>query len=253
VPPYEESVYVGRASLPFGRERIEGASTLLVTFPRMRAGSTRPSFGLRRQLAGMCAHRLYVGADEHKYVGPERRLDGLATAVELLGREADSIGVPKERIVCLGTSMAGVAALMVGLSYGAGRIVVGATPLRCGTQLDRFTRRRRWGGKRQAENIVEYARSPDGGDPIEFLDGLIFGLAAKCPSPSRIDILTSPHDYAAPSAYELADLARGIPMVEVAVHESEYERHGAIGDAFFPFLRRLLSEAPPLVAAQPAD
>lgn len=215
---------------------------MLVTFPRLRAGVTRPSFGLRRRLEGMRAHRLYLGADEHKFVGPDRRLDGLATAVELLEGEAEGVGVPKERIVCLGTSMAGTLALLVGLGFGAGRIVAGAVPTRPGTALDRFTRRKRWGGKNQAEAIIELARTPDGGEPVEFLDRLVFDAAASCSSPCRIDLLTSPHDYTAASAYEFAELAGANPMLDVAVHEDEYERHGAVGDAFFPFLRRLVSD-----------
>ena len=45
------------------------------------------------------------------------------------------MAIPRERVLCIGTSMSGVLALLTGLSYGAGRIVVGAVPVRAGTAL----------------------------------------------------------------------------------------------------------------------
>jgi pimeloyl-ACP methyl ester carboxylesterase len=242
---FDESAYVGRALLPFGRERIEGASTLLVTFPRLRIGVTRPSFGLRRRLEGVHAHRLYLGADEHKFIGPQARLDGLATAVELLGSEAEALAIPQERIVCVGTSMGGVLALMTGLSHGVGRIAVGAAPFRVGSSLRRFLHsEKRWAGKKKkrSPDLIELARGENGADPVEFLDRMVFDLAAACSSPCRIDVLTSPNDYAGASAHEFAEFAAGNPYLEVAVHEGAYAKHGVVGDAFYPFFRELLAD-----------
>ena len=242
---FVESTYVGRAWLPFGRERVDGASTLLVTFPRLRVGVTRPSFGLRRRLEGLHAHRLYLGADEHKFIGPGGRLDGLATAVELLGREARELEIPHERVVCLGTSMSGVLALMTGLSYGAGRIVVGGTPFRVGTSLVRFLQAEKgWVGKKtkQTPDLIGLARGRNGDDRVEFLDRMLFDLADACSLPCRIDVLMSPDDYAAPSAYEFAQVAGRNPQLEVALHDAEYGGHKDVGDAFFSFLGGLLAE-----------
>ena len=251
VPPvsrFVESMYLGRAWLPFGRERLAGASTLLVTFPRLRAGVTRPSFGLRRHLEGVHAHRLYLGADEHKFIGPRGRLDGLATAVELLSCETEELAVPRDQVVCLGTSMSGVLALLTGLAHGAGRIVVGGAPFRVGTSLHRFLESEKpWTGKKKgwSPELIELARGENGEDPVEFLDRMIFEAAAACASPCRIDALTSPQDFTAASAHEFAAFAAPMPHLEVVVHEREFARHGEVGDAFFPFFRSLISPAVP--------
>jgi len=185
---------------------------------------------------------LYLGADEYKFIGPGRRLDGLATAVELVELESKALEVPRERIICLGTSMGGVLALMTGLSYGAGRIVVGATPFRVGSALKRFIHKERLSGaKKQTPWLIELAKSDEGGDPVEFLDRTIFDLAARCAHPCRVDVLISPRDFAASSAAEFAERAAGNPLLEVALHQSEYVRHADVGDAFYPFLRELLA------------
>ena len=224
---------------------MEGASTLLVTFPRLRVGETRPSFGLRRQLDGLHAHRLYLGADEDKFIGPAGRLDGLNTAVELLEREAAELALPRERIVCIGTSMSAALAVATGLSHGVGHIVVGGAPFRVGSTLTHFLEtEKRWAGKKvkQTPDLLALARGKNRAEQTVFLDHLLFDLAAKCASPCRIDVLMSPNDYAAPSANEFAELACVNPQLDVAVHEGEYGGHKAVGDAFFPFLRALLAE-----------
>ena len=74
--PPEVSIYPGSVELPFAREPVEGSTRLLVTFPRLRPGAAGPSIGVRRHLDGIDAHRLYLGADEHKFIGPQRRLGG---------------------------------------------------------------------------------------------------------------------------------------------------------------------------------
>ena len=224
---------------------MEGASTLLVTFPRLRGGETRPSFGLRRQLDGLYAHRLYLGADEHKFIGPAGRLDGLGTAVELLEREAAELALPRERIVCIGTSMSGALAVATGLRHGVGHIVVGGAPFRIGSSLTRFlATEKHWAGKKakQTPDLLGLAPGKNRRERAAFLDKLLFDLAATCASPCRIDVLMSPNDYAAPSAYEFAELACVNPQLDVAVHEGEYGGHKAVGDAFFPFLRALLAD-----------
>ena len=69
---------------------------------------------------------------------------------------------------------------------------------------------------------------------------MILDAAARCDASCRVDILTSPRDYAEPSAREFATFAADLPRLEVRVHSRDYGKHGAVGGAFYPFLRELV-------------
>jgi hypothetical protein len=239
----EAGTYTGRTTLRYALERFDGADCLLVAFPKLRIGLTRPPIGLRRSLGEIDAHKLYLGADEHTFIGPRRQLNGLHAAAGLIEREAESLGVPRERVVCIGTSMGAVCAMMAGFIYGTGRIVVGAAPIHCGTALTKFvgSKSRR---KRGAPEFLALAEGSDGSDPAQFLDRLVLDLALRSTSECRVDLLASPTDYATPSVHEFAAAAVANPRLHVRVHEAEYDRHGAVGEVFFPFLQKLLADAP---------
>src|SRR5829696_2150885 len=79
-----------RATLRYALEPRNGADSMLVAFPKLRAGAARPPIGLRRVLGDIDAHRLYLGSDEHTYIGPERRLGGFHAGMELIAREMNS-------------------------------------------------------------------------------------------------------------------------------------------------------------------
>jgi len=192
----------------------------------------------RRVLGDIDAHRPYLGSDEHTYIGPERRLGGFHAAMELIAREMNSLGITRERVAFIGTSMGAACAMVAGLMYGAGRIIVGAAPIRCGSALERFAgaKSRRKGA---APELIALAAAPGAGDPVEFL---VLDLALRCNVQCRIDLLTSPTDYVTPSTHEFAAAAVENPLLRVHLHESDYELHGGVGEAFFPFLQRLLGQ-----------
>ena len=92
---------------------------MLVAFPKLRAGHARPPVVVGRRLSGLAGHRLYLGADRDRYIGPNGQLLGLKTAVEILAREAGRLGVRRDNVVFFGTSMGAGCALMMGLAWGA--------------------------------------------------------------------------------------------------------------------------------------
>jgi pimeloyl-ACP methyl ester carboxylesterase len=239
----EQATFEGRATLAYGLERYPAAKRLLVTFPSLKSGSTRAPTGRRRMLEGVPAHRLYVGADEHTFIGPERGMAGLETTVELIGRSAGELGVAPARVVCIGTSMGAMLALAVGLTYGAGRIIAGAAPIRVGTAL-RGLRPGSGGRKSAAPAMIDLARTPTGDDPVAFLDRWVFDLARQASAPCRIDLLASPLDYALRSSEEFAQAAGENPLLTCRLHVGEYDLHGSIGDAFYPFVRAELGALP---------
>src|SRR3954463_2841638 len=106
-----------RASLPYALEPWPGARHLLVSFPGLRADErqSEPSVRAGALLPDVEAHRLYIGADEHLFLGPQRTFAGSITAAELIHREGERLGVPMERTMTIGTSMGGLCALEVGM------------------------------------------------------------------------------------------------------------------------------------------
>jgi hypothetical protein len=175
-------------------------------------------------------------------------LDGFHTAVEVIDRTAESLGVVRENVICIGTSMGAVCAMATGFLYGAGRIVGGAAPILCGTALSRFVGAK-GGSKALAPNLLALAETADGSDPAEFLDGMLLDFALQCTSNCRVDLLTSPGDYAAPYTREFASAAAANQRLQVHIHDSDYGVHGGIGQAFFPFLRKLLGQRAPTLQA----
>ncbi|MFL6011891.1 MAG: hypothetical protein ACJ734_08915, partial [Gaiellaceae bacterium] len=149
------------ATLRYALQTVPRADSLLVAFPKLRAGAARPPVGLRRVLGDIRAHRLYLGADQHTFVGPQRRMYGMHAGLELIERETTSLGVMRERVVCLGTSMGAVCAMVAGLMYGAGRVVVGAAPVHCGTALQRFVGAK-YGRKAAAPEVLALVEAPGG-------------------------------------------------------------------------------------------
>jgi hypothetical protein len=243
----ETGVFRGRATLEYAVEEWPGAKHLLVAFPAMRPGSARPPTGRRRQLEGIHAHRLYLGSDEHHFLGPHGQLAGMHSAVELIRAQADDLRVRQERVVCVGTSSAAAFALLIGLMYGAGRIIVGGAPVRAGTLLARI-RTEATGRKSAVSTLLDHA-TPAGGDPIAYLDRLIFDAAARATAPCRIDMITSERDYALDATLEFEECARRNPVLRCHAHFEAYDHHARVADSFYPLLHELLA---PRGAARPA-
>ncbi len=170
-------------------------------------------------------------------------MHGLHAALELLAREVHSLGVMRERVVCIGTSMGAVCAMVGGFLYGAGRIVVGAAPIRCGTALE-YVAGTKSRHKAAAPELLALAAAPGGSAPVDFLDGWILDLALRSTSRCRIDLLTSSTDFVGESTHEFARVAGANPLLDIHVHTVEYGKHGGVGEAFFPFLRNLLAKQP---------
>ncbi len=260
VPEVEETLvspvemFQGEAVLPYALDRVDGADQILVSFPGYHTGVVEPALWQRQKMSAHTAHRLLLGSDKHTYWGPAQELRGLRTAVRLIGEVADELDVPPERVICFGTSMAAALAALTGLSYGAGRVILGAPPLAMGSLVGSWaTQERREGGKpmTSAIHLVELARRDGGPDPVEWLDGLLPSLAADCPHPCRVRLFASPTDFVFPGVEQFYEQRDSWPNVDVELTVMpDAQNHDAVAKEFYHgFLPQALSEE--IVTAEP--
>jgi hypothetical protein len=235
--------YEGPAVMDFAVEEDPGSDRLFVTFPKLRPGLARPPVVVGRRLTGLAGHRLYLGADRDRYVGPNGQLLGLRTAIEILGREAGRLDVRRDNVVFFGTSMGAGCALMMGLAWGAGTVVGGGVPVLSGTLLQRIVDRGATGGggKKAAASVIESVRQGDvDDDPVSFLDGLFFRLAEDLREPVTGHFITSPSDYADAGVRRFVRFADSRPNLHITLHQGSYDRHGSVRDEFFALLRQVV-------------
>ena len=121
-----------------------------------------------------------------------------------------------------GTSSAAAFARLIGLMYGAGRILVGGAPVRAGTLLSRLGT-----GPPRAVAIPS---------PISIASSY---AAARATQPCRIDLITSELDDSLDATLEFAESARPNPVLRCNVHVEDYGRHAEVADTFYRLLRTL--------------
>ena len=235
--------YRSAAELPYRLRRQPGGSDrLLVFFPRLRPQGAAPNAGLSGPLADIRAHHLMLGADEHLFVGPQRRMLGRKTAVELIARERDRLGVPPEGVTTMGTSMGAIMALLVGLPAGAGHIIAGGAPIKMGKTLEKFDRLEGPSSpvKAAAKQFIALADKGDG-RAVPFLDRVIFKEANKVESRVTIDLFGSELDRTMKPMRAFATAFADSELVDVRLTVDDYGRHSEIHEPFVRFARTLLA------------
>lgn len=239
-------LFEAEAALPYLLDQVEGAEQILVGFPAYRTGIVPPGDWQLAKIEQHRAHRLLLGADEHTYIGPAQELRGLRTAVRLIEKVADDLGVAPEHVVCFGTSMAASLAALTGLAYGARATVLGAPPLALGTLIGGWAKHERQSGGRpmtSAIHLLELGRREGGPDPVEWGDGLIPSLAAACPRPAKVRLFANPEDFTFPGVEQFFEQRSSYPNVEVELELTDAPSHDAVAKAFYAeFLPRVLSE-----------
>lgn len=244
--PTETAEFAGATALPFVLDRVEEANCLVVGFPGYRTGGAQPSLWLRANLRRLPAHRLLLGSDVHTYIGPDRQCLGLETATQLIRETAADLQVPPSRVACFGSSMASVLAAMTGLRFGAGLIALGAPPVMLGSLLSAWAEQERRPGSNapvaSAARFLAMAGKAEG-DPVAWLDGLIFRLASDCPSEATIRVLASELDWTYPGIQRLVEHVDRLPRLRIDVELTEIAKHDQIAAAFHSeFLPRVVAE-----------
>jgi hypothetical protein len=241
--------------MPYRLREVAGAERLLVFFPRLRPQGAAPNAGLSGPLADIQAHHLMLGADPHLYVGPERRMLGRKTAVALIERERDRLGVAPEAVTTLGTSMGAIMALLVGLPVGAGQIIAGGAPIKMGKTLEKFDRLEGPSSSVKAAAAAFIALADNGdGRAIPWLNRVIFKEARKVQLPVRVDLFGSELDRTLKPMQAFAAMFADSELVNVELTVDDYGRHSEIHAPFVAFARSVLSDgSPPGSAAELND
>ncbi len=199
---------------------------------------------MSRPLADVHAHHLMLGADPHLFVGPERRMLGRDTAVALIERERDRLGVAPQRVTTIGTSMGGIMALLIGLPSGAGRIIAGGAPIKMGKALQKFDRLDGPSSQVKAASsaFIALADNGDGRAPA-FLNKAIYNAARAVRAPVRIDLFGSETDGTIKPMRAFAETFAGHDLLDISLTVSGYGPHSQIHEPFVAFARGLLAEA----------
>lgn len=213
---------------------VPEAEHLVVLFPKLRQGGAPPQKALARGLLPVHAHQLRLASDPDWFVGPRRSLRGFSEAVDLIGTEADRLGVPAENVACVGTSHGAILALAIGLRFGRGLIVAGGAPVRMGTALLTLARYASDDVARFGPEILALAETGDG-TAQAFLDAFIFDLAAAVTAPMRVELVGSTRDPALDQMRELHAALEHHPTIASNLTYGDYGTHGEIGDAFVVF------------------
>ncbi|HEX2088119.1 MAG TPA: hypothetical protein VHF89_20700 [Solirubrobacteraceae bacterium] len=233
-------LYEGVVDLPYVVEEVEGARHLLVVFPRS-VPNAPPHVELRRHVGHFNAHRVYLGADEHLYMGPNRERRGARAAAELIRQVAEQLEVDGPQVIAFGTSWRAVCAMYIGLLAGAGRIVVGGPPVHFGWHVHRLAKLmppdpEAGARRRLLSGILELDRR----GVCAFWDGLILDTAREATHEARIDMFVSPDDNTWPDAFWLAEKLVDHPTLSVSLTTLQYGEHAGVTDAFYSFLDRKL-------------
>jgi hypothetical protein len=234
--------FTGATDLPYTlHEQPGGSDRMLVFFPRLRPQGAAPNGALSRHLTDLDAHRLMLGADAQLFVGPARRMLGRKTAVELIARECERLGVPAQNVTAIGTSMGGIIALLVGLPAGVGQIIAGGAPIKMGDALARFDRLQGPSSqvKAAAASFIALAETGDG-RAVSWLNRVIFKEARRVSSRVTVDLFGSEHDRTIKPMRAFATAFAQDDLVDVRLTVDPYTRHDAIHEPFVQFARGLL-------------
>jgi hypothetical protein len=245
-PVSDIKTFQAETAMPYLLDPTDEAKVLVVTFPAYRTGVVEPPMWQRSAVGELKAHRLLLGSDEHTYWGPAQECRGLRTAVRLVEEVTAELEVEPEDVYCIGSSNAGVLALLTGLSYGAGALILGGPPVNLGTLLNRWATVERREGRKpmsSAGRLLDLARRDGGPDAVEWLDGLIPSLAADCPHPCRVRILATPNDFVFPGINHFYEERFSFPNVDIELDLTDAETHDDMAKEFYGhFLVRAVAE-----------
>jgi hypothetical protein len=236
--------YRGRATIPYILLPTPGARHLVWYFPKLRPGggpATRPRDG---RVAELRVHRLAIGSDPAFFVGPQRSLAGADTAIELLHRTREELGIDPANVVAVGTSAGACSALFLGMRAGCGWVIAGGAAVRMGRWLKRLTHvdGPANAAKAGAKDFLALAANGDG-SPAAFLDSMIVNAARERTTPVRVDLFTSEGDGLHQDSRWLAKRLRELPGVDCRVEVGDYSPHGNVTGPFWEYARRELELA----------
>lgn len=243
--------YEREATLPYALHRVESARYLLVSFPALTAAAAEPLVEVGKYLGDLHCHRLYIGADEDFYVGPDGTLAGAHTAVHLIWREARRLGIDEHEIACIGSSFRALCALYIGLKARSGLVIAGAPPARMGRWIAKLVQGSAPG--RRAHNLRHAIAAVAGIDETlgsqQELDRLPPRAVARATHEANIHLFVSRQDPVYAESEWLRDQLAGHPSLRSHLTVADYGDHAQIKVPFYRYVRGTVRR---VIAEQPA-
>jgi hypothetical protein len=237
-----ERVFASRVDVKYVlQDATRAPDGLIVGFSSANAPERPPRYHWHKLLRDVRCPRLFV-LDDHGprdrlprpswYLGRHRRFDVPDSVCDLLDRIIEELGVPRERVVTVGSSMGGWAALYFGARVGAGHAIV-AEPQ---TLLGRYLCGPAF------QTLAEHLAGGSSLEDRDFLDSILFDALRTAASPSHVDLYCgrgSPY-------YEghVQPLVEVLDEVGVAweLELAGHSEHGEVGLHFPAYLLRRVVE-----------
>jgi len=234
--------YEREATLPYALHRVDSARHLLVSFPALTASAANPLVEVGRYLGDLRCHRLYIGADEHFYIGPDGALAGAHTAVRLIWREAQRLGIDERDVACIGSSFRALCALYIGLKARSGLVIAGAPPARMGRWIAKLVQGSAPG--RQAHSLRHAIAAVAGIDETvasqHALDRLLPRAIGRANHEADIHTFVSAHDPVYEESEWLARHLAGHASLRSHLVLSDYGDHSQIKIPFYRYVRQTM-------------
>jgi hypothetical protein len=215
----------------------EGAPALVVAFSAAHEPGTPPRYYTHKALRGLGCPRLFVLDDQGPllplarpcwYLG--RRETGFEVAeavLELMGRTAEELGVPRRRVITCGASKGGWAALYFGARFGAGHAIAGEPQAYLGRYLC----------TEEHAAIAGHIAGDASEASSEFLDGLLFAALRESASPPRVHLFCGRTPYYEREILPLAAFLEDTG-IEHEIEVGDFTEHVPdLGLNYPPFLR----------------
>lgn len=222
------------------------SDALVVVFSAFAAG-LKPTYNYVRTLWGHTdAHLLFIRDDFVNlpsggayYIGNKGDSHGRQAVLSLIRRIREKTGA--KRVIGLGSSKGGTAALLFGCMLPMDAVIIGAPQYYIGTYMK----------VHKPDSLALLASS--GGNPtdqdVAWLDSLVPRAVKECKVPPRVHIHYSDREH----TYDehIADMLRDLQTCSFPVQEdvADYEQHTDVYKHFIPYLERTL----PAVLAERSD
>lgn len=146
------------------------------------------TYNYHRTLQDSSAHRLYIlddFGDQGSYYALDHRSTNILDSVqELISKVAQERGISPENVTFIGSSKGGSAAVIHGVTWGAGTVIAAAPQFKIGTFL-----------AQPHPNILEYMAGSKSDSSVAFLDGFVGQLIENAPKLPRFEILCGDRDH----------------------------------------------------------
>jgi len=172
--PFEgEQLFKGDKEIKYVFQKSTTSPFLIIVFSAFNPVGAPPAYNYTRTLQPFDINKLFILDDYGErgcyYLGKNRVFDVETSVSKLISWISETNNISKENIIACGSSKGGFAALYFGIKYNYGKVIVGAPQTYLGTYLT----------KAKAYSTLEYIAGDTSEESVNFLDSLLYNVAAQ--------------------------------------------------------------------------